>query len=88
MIDFGYGILPQLRFRNPRPEATRDGPHVAVCQLVPGLGKGFFEFFRVLVEAFRNLRIDRVHLQRQVRREHHGRMRLRRIVSIRHGPLR
>ncbi len=87
MIDGGDGVLPQLRRGNQRAEQPRDGPHVAVRQLVPRLGKGFGELVRVLVEALRDRRVDRVQLQGEVRREHHGGVLLRRIVSIRHGAL-
>ncbi len=87
MVNGGYGILPQLGFRNPGSQATRDGSHVAMNQLVPGLGEGCFEFLRVLMETFRDLLVDRVHDQRQVGREHHRRVRLRPIVRVRYEPL-
>ena len=87
MIDRGDGVLPQLRLRNPWAEVARDGTHVAVQQLVPRLGERVCELVRILVEALRDRRIDRIHLQRKVRREHHGGVPLRRIVSIRHGSL-
>ena len=72
MIDRGDGVLPQLRRRNPRAEVARDGTHVAVQQLVPRLGERFCKLIRMLVEALRDRRVDRIHLQRKVRREHHG----------------
>ena len=87
MIDRGDGVLPQLRLRNPWAEVARDGTHVAVQQLVPRLGERVCELVRILVEALRDRRIDGIHLQRKVRREHHWGVPLRRIVSIRHGPL-
>ena len=63
------------------------GPHVAVRELVPGLGERGLELLRVLVEALRDRRVDRIHPEREVRREHHGGVRLRRVVGIRNGPL-
>ena len=38
------------------------------------------------MEALRDRRVVRVEPQREIRREHHRRMALRRIVRIRHGP--
>ena len=40
-----------------------------------------------LWKRFEDRRVDRVHLQGEVRREHHGGVLLRRIVSVRHGAL-
>src|ERR1044072_6324017 len=37
----------------------------------------------MLVEALRDLRVGGIHLQRQIRRQHHGVLPLRRIVSTR-----
>ena len=87
VIDRGDGVLPQLRLRNQRAEVARDRSHVAVQQLVPRLGERVGELVRVLVEALRDRGVDRIHLQRQVRRQHHGGVALRRIMSIRHGAL-
>ena len=39
----------------------------------------------MLVEALRDRRVDGIHLQRKVRREHHGGLSLRRIMSIGRG---
>ena len=47
----GHRVLPQLRLRDPRAEVARDRAHVAVQQLVPGLGERVGELVRVLVEA-------------------------------------
>ena len=87
MIDRRDGVLPQLRLRNPRAEVARDGPHVAVQQLVPRLGERVRELVRMLVEALRDRPVDRIHPQRQVRRQHHRRVPLRRIVRIGHRAL-
>ena len=87
VIDRRDGVLPQLRLRNPRPEVARAGPHVAVEQLEPGPGESVGELVRMLVEALRDRRVDRIHLQRQVRRQHHRRVPLRRVVRVRHGAL-
>ena len=87
MIDLGDGVLPQLRLGNPRAEVARDGSHVAVQQLVPRLGERVCELVRILVEALRDRLVDRIHLQRKVRRQHHRGVPLRRIMSIRHGAL-
>ena len=87
VIDRGDRVLPQLRLGHPRAEVARDGPHVAVQQLVPGLGERLGELVRVLVEALRDRPVDRVDLQREVRRQHHRRVPLRRVVGVRHGAL-
>ena len=87
VIDGGDGVLPQLRLRNPRAEEARDGAHVAVQQLVPRLGERVGELVRVLVEALGDRRVDRIQPQRQVGRQHHRGVPLRRVVRIRHGVL-
>ncbi len=51
VVDGRDRVLPELRLRNPRAEVARDGPHVAVQQLVPRLGEGVGELVGVLVEA-------------------------------------
>src|SRR5262245_53080840 len=81
MIDLWDGVLPQLRLRNPWAEVARDGSHVAMQQLVPRPSERIVELVRMLVEALRDRRIDGIHLQSQIRREHHGGLPLRRIVS-------
>ena len=60
VVDRGDRVLPQLRLRDPRAEVARDRPHVAVQQLVPGLGERVGELVRVLVEALRDRLVDRV----------------------------
>ena len=87
VIDGGDGVLPQLRLRDPRAEVARDGPHVAVQQLVPRLGERLGELVRVLVEALRDRPVDRVQPQREVRRQHHRGVPLRRVVGVGHGAL-
>ena len=62
MINRGDRVLPQLRLRNPRAEVARDGPHVAVQQLVPRLGERFRQLVRIIVEALRDRGVDRIHL--------------------------
>ena len=71
VVDRGHGVLPQLRLRDPRAEVARDGSHVAVQQLVPGLGERLRELVRVLEEPPRDRLVDRVDAQRQVGRQHH-----------------
>ena len=51
VVDGGDGVLPQLRLRHPRAVVARHGAHVAVEQLVPGLGEGRRELVGVLEEA-------------------------------------
>ena len=87
VVDGGHGVLPQLRLRDPRTEVARDRSHVAVQQLVPRPGERVGELVGVLVEALRDRRVDRIHPQREVRRQHHRRVPLRRIVGIRHRAL-
>ena len=78
VIDGGDGVLPQLRLGDPRAEVARHGPHVAVQQLVPRLAERVGELVGVLVEALGDRPVDRVHPQRQVRRQHHRGVPLRR----------
>src|SRR5665213_1206230 len=54
-------------------------------QLVPRLGECVRELLRVVMETFRNRRIDRVQLQCEVRGEHERGVLLRRIVCIGNG---
>ena len=44
-------VLPQLRLGNPRTEVARDRSHVAVQQLVPGLGECLGQLLRVIQPA-------------------------------------
>ena len=53
VVDRGDRVLPQLRLRDPRAEVARQRAHVAVQQLVPGLGERVGELVGVLVEALR-----------------------------------
>ena len=62
--------------------------HVAVRELVPGLGEGVGELGRVIQPALGDLGVSRIHLQRDVGREHHRRVTLRLVVRVRHGVLR
>ena len=87
MIDSGHGVLPELRLRNPRAEVAGHGSHVAVQQLVPRPRERVGELVGVLVEAPGDRLVDRVRLQRQVRREHHRRVPLRGVVRVRHRAL-
>ncbi len=88
VIDGGDGVLPQLRLRDPRAEVARDRAHVAVQELVPGLGEGVRELVGVLVEALGDRPVDRIELQREVRRQHHRRVPLGRVVRVGHRALR
>ena len=88
VVDGRDRVLPQLRLRDPRAEVARDRAHVAVQQLEPGLGERVGELVRVLVEALRDRLVDRVQPQREVGRQHHRGVPLRRVVRVRHGALR
>ncbi len=82
----GDGILEQqLLGRNQCAEVARDRPHVAMGELEPGAGEGVGELLRVGEEVARDRLVDRIHAQRQVGRQHHRRVALRRIVRIGHG---
>ena len=85
MIDGGDGVLPQLRLWHERAEVAGDGTHVAVQELEPGASERVLELVGVLVEALGDWAVDRIQLQREVGRQHHGSVPLRRIVGIRHG---
>ena len=58
-------------------------PHVAVGQLVPGLGEGLGEGVEVTEEFLADLAILGVDLQRDVRRHHHERVHLAGHVGVR-----
>ncbi len=88
VIDSRDGVLPQLGFGDPRAEVARDRAHVAVQQLEPGPREGVGELVGVLVEALRDRRVDRIHLQGEIRRQHHRRVPLRRILGVGHLVLR
>ena len=79
VVDGRHRVLPQLGLGDPRPEEAPDRTHVAVQQLVPGLGEGQRELVGVLQEAARDLLVRRVEAQRQVGGEH------RRLVVLRRG---
>ena len=87
VVDRRDGVLPQLRLRDPRAEVAADRPHVAVQQLEPGLGEGLGQLVRVLVEALGDRAVDRIHPQREVRRQHDRGVALGRIVGVGHGAL-
>ena len=72
-------------FRNERAQVSRDRPHVAVRELVPGLGERVCELLRMIKEALRDRRIVRVHLQGEVRREHSRGAPFRGIMGVRNG---
>ena len=77
MIDRGDGVLPrQFLLRNERTEITHDRAHVAVRELVPGPGERIRELIRILVEAPRNLFVNRVEPQREVSGQHGWRVTL------------
>src|ERR1700676_1158455 len=86
MIHSRNRVLPQQRLRwNERAKIPRNRPHVAVGQLVPGLGERVSELLRVRMESFCDWRLDRVHLQGEIGGEHERCMLLRLIVGIRYG---
>ena len=86
MIKCRNRVLPQQRLLgHERAKIARDGPHVAVRQLVPGPREGVREFLRIAHEAPRNLLVSRIHPHREVGRRHHRGVPRRRIVGIRHG---
>src|SRR6266851_1566886 len=79
-------ILPQQGLRgNERAKVPRKRSHVTVRELIPRLGERVCELLRILEEALRDRRIDRVHPQGEIRREHDRGVPLRRIVGIRNG---
>ena len=85
MIDRRHRVLPQLRLGDRRPQVAGERAHVAVQQLEPGAREGVGELLRILVEALGDRRIDRIDLQGQVRRQHHRRVPLLRVVRIGHS---
>ena len=67
----GDRVLPDQRLgRDLGAEVALDRAHVAVGELEPGAGERVGELVRVLVEAARDLLVDRVHAQREVGGEH------------------
>ena len=88
MIHCRHRILPNQRLlRHQRPQITRQRPHVPMRQLEPRLRKRVRKLLRMLMEPLRDLMINRIFPQRDVRREHHRRMPLRRIMRVRHRAL-
>ena len=89
VVDRGDRVLPQqLLVGNPRAEVADGGSHVAVEQLVPGPRERVGEIVGVLEESLRDLLVDRINDQREVRREHRRSVPLRRVVGVRHRALR
>ena len=78
-------ILPKLGFGNLWAQQASDRPHIAMRELVPSARKHIGEFGRIFKEPTRNLLVGRIHPQREIRRQHHRSMPLRRIMRIRHG---
>ena len=73
MIDGGNGVLPdELFFRNERTEVACAGPHVTMGEFEPGAGKGVGKLGRVLHEVARDLFIDRIDAESDVRGQHEG----------------
>ncbi len=84
VIDGGDGVLPdQFLRRNLRAEVACARAHVAMRQLEPRPGEGVRELIRVLVEAPRDLLVDRVDPQREVGGQHGRRVPLRWVERIR-----
>ena len=88
MVDGRNRVLPELGGRHVRSEAAGVRAHVAVRELIPGLGEGVGELGRIIEPALGDLGISRIHLQGDVGREHHRRVALRLVVRVRHGVLR
>ena len=80
-------VLPQLRLRDLRAEVAGDRAHVAVQQLVPGLGEGEAERVEVLVEAARDLLVLGIHAKCEVGGEHRGLALVGRAVRVGDGRL-
>ena len=79
----GHRILPDQVFgRNFRAEVTDLRPHVAVAQLEPRAGEGIVQRLGIGEEAFGNLAIFRIVLQRHVGGGHHRRHLLRRVARV------
>ena len=87
VIDRRHRILPQLRRRHLGAQKPGHRAHIAVGELVPGLGEGPLELFRVLVEPLGDRGVGRIQLQSEVRREHHRRVRLGVVVGVGHRAL-
>ena len=86
VIDGGDGILPeQLLLRHHRAEVTRTRPHVAVRELEPGARERVGELVGVLVEALRDLEVDRIFSHRDVGGGHHRRVPLGLVMRVGHG---
>ena len=79
----GTGSCHSCGSGDPRAEVARDRSHVAVQQLVPGLGERLGELVGVLEEAPGDRLVDRVHAQRQVGGQHRRRVPLRRVRARR-----
>ena len=82
-------VLPDQRLlRHERAEVAHARTHVAVRELEPRARERVRELVRVLKEAPRDLLVGRIDPQREVRRQHHRHMLLRRVEGIRDRGLR
>ena len=72
MVHVRDRVLPELDRCDVGAEEAADRPHVAVQQLVPGLGELEAELLGVVPEAARDRVVLRVHPQREVGGEHRG----------------
>ena len=72
MVDCRNRVLPQLCLGDPGAQEAGDGPHVAMQELVPSLGKGFGELLGVVQPAAGDLAVDGVLAQRDVGDQHGG----------------
>ena len=80
-------VLPELGLRDPGTEQVgADGAHVAVQQLVPGLGERQRELVWVLQETSPDFLVNRVEAERQVRGQHGRAVLLLRVVRVRDDP--
>ena len=82
-------VLPDQRLlRHERAEVACERAHITMRELEPRAGKRVRELIRILVEAPRDLLVDRVEPQRQVRRQHGRLMLLGLVEGIRDAGLR
>ncbi len=81
-FDGGNRVLPQLRLGDPRAEVAADRTHVAVQQLVPGLGERLVQLLGMVEPAPGDLAVDGVDPHRDVG-DQHRRLALRAAERIR-----
>ncbi len=83
VINRRNGVLPEkLFFGNVRPEVSGKGAHVAMSQLIPGLGESVGKLVGVLEKPLGDFGVGRIFFESQISGVHDGRVGFAFDVSI------